>query len=71
MPVTVSRGCWIAVRGLIFRQKEWYRKTFTPCLFRWRETGRFFMGFGEKTYFCARLPKLTTAVSPCSLAPNS
>ena len=41
MPVTVSRGCWIAVRGLIFRQKEWYRKAFTPCLFRWRETGRF------------------------------
>ena len=50
MPVTVSRGCWIAVRGLIFRQKEWYRKAFTPCLFRWRETGRFFMsGFHTRS----------------------
>ena len=27
--------------------------------------------FGGKIYFCARLPKLTTAVSPCSLVPNS
>ena len=50
MPVTVSRGCWIAVRGLIFRQEEWYRKAFTPCLFRWRETGRFFMsGFHTRS----------------------